>query len=103
MAVVLHTYFRSSCSARVRIALNWKGIEYQNRFVNLLKDEQVIVIYNVQNSEGFAGINANKRVPVLEIDGQTLTQSLAILEFLEERFPGILLSNWQKSRYSPAI
>ena len=75
----LYTYFRSSCSARVRIALNWKNIEYSPKFVNLLHHEQ--------NAPDF--INPNHRVPVLVLpDGTTtITQSIAILEYLEEMHP----------------
>lgn len=76
---VLYTYFRSSCSARVRIALAWKGIEYNSRPVHLLKGEQT-------NAE-YLEINSLGEVPSLVINGETLTQSLAILEFLEETFP----------------
>lgn len=79
---VLHTYFRSSCSARVRIALNLKGIDYEPKFVNLLKDEH--------KSEQNVAINPLGLVPSLEVqsgnDAATIiTQSLAILEYLEER------------------
>ncbi|KAK9768308.1 hypothetical protein K7432_001146 [Basidiobolus ranarum] len=73
---VLYTYFRSACSARVRIALNLKGIEYEPHFVNLLEGKQL--------TEEYAAKNPHKLVPTLEIDGQTFSQSMAILEYLEE-------------------
>ncbi|KAJ1654223.1 hypothetical protein IWQ61_005815 [Dispira simplex] len=73
---VLYTYYRSSCSARVRIALNWKGIPYEMRFIHLVKAEQRDPTYLKVNPSGF--------VPTLCIDGHTLQQSVAILEYLEE-------------------
>ncbi|KAI9146146.1 glutathione S-transferase [Paraphysoderma sedebokerense] len=76
MSVTLHTYYRSSCSWRVRIALNYKGISYTSKPVNLLKNEQ--------KSEEYSKFNPNKVVPSLEIDGHVLIQSIAIIEYLEE-------------------
>ncbi len=75
----LHSYFRSSCSWRVRLALKLKNISFQLKPVNLLKNEQ--------NSSEYLKLNPSGTVPTLEIDGQVLTQSLAILEYLEEAFP----------------
>jgi len=75
----LHTYFRSSASWRVRIALNWKKIEYESVFVNLLKDDQ----YGPE----YASINPLGQVPALVIDDQVLLQSVAIMEYLEEKYP----------------
>ena len=75
----LYTYFRSSAAYRVRIALNLKRLEYEPAFVNLLKSEQRDSNYLALNAQGF--------VPALE-DGETLvTQSLAIIEYLDERHP----------------
>lgn len=71
----LYTYFRSSTSFRVRIALNLKGISYEPVFVNLKKGEQ--------NSEDFRAINGIGGVPVLEHNGSRITQSLAIIEYLD--------------------
>ncbi|XP_072038582.1 LOW QUALITY PROTEIN: maleylacetoacetate isomerase-like [Amphiura filiformis] len=76
---VLYSYFFSSCAWRVRIALALKGIDYEYRAVNILKDEQ--------HSDKFRAINPSCQVPCLEIDGVKLTQSLAIIEYLEETRP----------------
>ncbi|HXV73313.1 MAG TPA: maleylacetoacetate isomerase [Sphingomonadales bacterium] len=75
----LYTYYRSSSSFRVRIALNWKGIPYEPVFVHLAKGEQQAPGHLRRNPQGL--------VPVLE-DGDTMiTQSVAILEYLEEKYP----------------
>lgn len=76
---VLHGYFRSSTSYRVRIALNLKGLAYTNVVHHLRKGEQRAPDYLVLNPQGL--------VPTLEIDGVVLTQSLAICDYLDERFP----------------
>jgi len=75
----LHGYFRSSTSYRVRIALNLKELEYETVPVNLLKGEQ--------RGEAFCALNGFASVPALEVEGRTYTQSLAILEWLDERHP----------------
>jgi len=78
--MLLYGYFRSSAAYRVRIALNLKGLAYDQTFVHLAKLEQL--------AESFAAINPQKLLPVLKVDsGQLLTQSLAILEYLEETHP----------------
>ncbi|HEX8640776.1 MAG TPA: maleylacetoacetate isomerase [Allosphingosinicella sp.] len=76
---VLFDYFRSSASYRVRIALALKGIEYERVAVNLLEGEQKAEDYRARNPQGF--------VPMLEADGLRLTQSLAIMGWLEARWP----------------
>ncbi len=76
---VLHDYPRSSAAYRVRIALNLKGVEYEQRTVNLLEDQQKSAEYRALNPQGL--------VPMLEIDGHRLTQSLAIINYLDLRFP----------------
>ncbi len=73
--VVLHDYWRSSASYRVRIALNLAGIAYRAQTVDLVKGEQTAPAHLARNPQGF--------VPVLEIDGVQLTQSLAILDYLD--------------------
>ena len=80
METVLLSYWRSSCSYRVRIALNWKRVEYQYQAVNLLKGEQSAEEYKEQE-------NAMGVVPTLHIDGAVLTESVAIIEYLEETRP----------------
>jgi maleylpyruvate isomerase len=76
----LHGYFRSSASYRVRIALNLKGLRAEHLPHHLRKGEQCAPDYLVLNPQGF--------VPTLESDaGDILTQSLAIIEWLEETHP----------------
>jgi maleylacetoacetate isomerase len=77
--VVLHDYWRSSASYRVRIALSHLGIPYRKVPVDLLKGEQ--------RAEDYRAINPQGLVPTLEIDGRVLTQSLAIIEYLAETRP----------------
>ena len=75
---VLYDYFRSSASYRVRIALNLKGIEYEQRPISLVQGEQQAPSYRQLNPQGF--------VPMLEIDGERLTQSLSIIVYLDQQF-----------------
>eukprot|EP00996_Jenningsia_fusiforme_P003832 NODE_4633_length_782_cov_23.129604_g4290_i0.p1 GENE.NODE_4633_length_782_cov_23.129604_g4290_i0~~NODE_4633_length_782_cov_23.129604_g4290_i0.p1 ORF type:complete len:210 (+),score=36.48 NODE_4633_length_782_cov_23.129604_g4290_i0:55-684(+) len=77
--VILYSYWRSSCSWRVRTALALKGVEYEYRPINLLNGDQ-------KGSE-YAALNPGLVLPTLIIDGQTLIQSLSILEYLEETRP----------------
>jgi maleylpyruvate isomerase len=78
--VKLHGYFRSSASYRVRIALNLKGLQVEHLPHHLRKGEQCAPAYLALNPQGF--------VPTLEDDaGAVLTQSLAIIEWLEETHP----------------
>jgi maleylacetoacetate isomerase len=76
--IILYDYYRSSACYRVRIALNLKRVEYETRPVNLLKSEQ--------RSDEYRALNPQGLVPMLEIDGHRLTQSLAIINYLDIRF-----------------
>ena len=76
---ILHDYFRSSAAYRVRIALNLKGVDYESRPVNLAEGAQKAAGYRALNPQGF--------VPMLEIDDHRLTQSLAIIAFLDQTRP----------------
>lgn len=89
----LYSYFRSSAAYRVRIALNLKQLDYDLLPVNLLQSEQT--------SEAYRQINAQGLVPALEDNGQILTQSLAMLEWLEEICPEPSLlpgTPWEKAQ-----
>lgn len=77
--MILHDYFRSSAAYRVRIALNLKGAVYERRDVMLLENQQRSPEHLALNPQGF--------VPALEAGGQVLTQSLAIIDWLDSRFP----------------
>jgi maleylpyruvate isomerase len=79
--IKLHNYFRSSASYRVRIALNFKGLPYEYVPVHLLKDG------GQQLAPSFRTLNPDSLTPVLDDEGQVLTQSLAIIEYLEETRP----------------
>lgn len=76
----LYTFFRSSASFRVRIALNYKGIRHDLALVSLPKGEHLEAKYRSVNPQGL--------VPALEDAGRILTQSLAIIEYLDEVHPG---------------
>lgn len=76
---VLHTYFRSSASWRVRIALGLKGLEWRNAFLHLLQDEHKGAEYLALNPQGL--------IPTLQVEGGALTQSVAICEYLDEVHP----------------
>ena len=76
--LVLHTYWRSSSSFRVRIALAYKRLSYQSRFVNILAGDQQGE-YRLTSPTGY--------VPCLEIDGHKFGESVAIMELLEELHP----------------
>lgn len=75
----VYGYFRSSAAYRLRIALNLKGLEPEQVFIHLRKQEQVSPEYRNLNPLGL--------VPVLENDGLVFTQSLAIIEYLDETYP----------------
>lgn len=83
--IKLWSYWRSSCAYRVRIALGLKGLEFEYAAVHLLQGG------GQQHRPEFVAKNPARQVPVLELDddGRTirLVQSIAIIEYLEERFP----------------
>jgi maleylacetoacetate isomerase/maleylpyruvate isomerase len=75
----LYNYFRSSASFRVRIALELKGLSYEYIAVHLARGDH--------KKEPYAALLADGLVPLLEVDGQKLSQSMAIIEFLDETHP----------------
>jgi maleylpyruvate isomerase len=77
--MILHNYWRSGTSYRTRIALNLKGVAYEQRAYDLRA--------GAQNETDYRALNPQMLVPTLDVDGTLLTQSPAILEWLEERFP----------------
>lgn len=79
MSLTLYDYYRSSASYRVRIALNLKGVDYERVPVNLLDGEQRDEAYRALNPQGF--------VPMLDTGGERLTQSLAIISWLDWKYP----------------
>lgn len=80
---ILYDYWRSSACYRVRIALNLKGVDYERRPVNLAEGEQ--------KSDEYRALNPQGLIPMLEIDGHRLTQSLAIINYLDIRYPNVPL------------
>src|SRR5712691_10197915 len=93
----LYTFFRSSASFRVRIALNYKGLKYEPAIVSLPKAEHLEAKYKSVNSQCL--------VPALEDGGYVLTQSLAIIAYLDEAPPGpkLLPSNPLDRAYVRAL
>jgi len=81
--VILFDYIRSTAAYRVRLALNLKKIAYRSVSVNLLEGEQ--------RSDAYRAKNPQALVPVLSIDGHELTQSLAIIDYLDSRTPTPLM------------
>ena len=80
---ILYDYWRSSAAYRVRIALNLKGVDYESRQVDLREGEQRSADYRALNPQGL--------VPMLEIDGHRLTQSLSIMVYLDQVYPELPL------------
>lgn len=93
-SLTLDGYFRSSAAWRVRIALNLKGVAHAHRFRHLRKGEQLLSDFVARNPQGL--------VPALDVAGHgTLTQSLAIVEWLDETQPGPALlpaDAWGRAR-----
>lgn len=77
--LVLHDYFRSSASFRVRIALQLKGLDFERVEVSLIAGEQKSDAYLAQNAQGF--------VPMLVVDGEPIIQSMAIIDWVDRAFP----------------
>ncbi|KAG7381478.1 hypothetical protein PHYPSEUDO_005981 [Phytophthora pseudosyringae] len=78
---VLYSYWRSSCSWRVRISLEWKGVPFEYRAVHVLNGG------GEHLQDAYTALNPNQRLPTLVVGGRALPQSGAILEFLEETHP----------------
>ncbi|WP_419253654.1 maleylacetoacetate isomerase [Caulobacter sp. ErkDOM-YI] len=83
MKLILHSAWRASAPYRVRIGLNLKGLDYAVAPVDLVSSQH--------QGEAYRALNAQALVPTLEVDGRRLTQSLAILEWLDEAVPGVPL------------
>lgn len=81
MEIQLYNYFRSSPSYRVRIALHLKCLEFEYKPIHLLKNG------GEQHSDEYRKINPAKEVPSLAHEGQIITQSMAIIEYLDECYP----------------
>ncbi len=97
IAVTLYDYYRSSASYRVRIALNLKGLDAGKNY----EQHPISLIDNEQNSSHYTRVNSNGLVPSVKTDHGILSQSLAIIEYLDETYPDIpLLPNdpWQKAQ-----
>jgi maleylacetoacetate isomerase len=77
----LYGYFRSSAAFRARIALNLKGIKPELRFIHLLRDG------GAQHTPEYKAINPQELIPALAHDGHLITQSMAIIEYLDEIVP----------------
>ena len=81
----LHTYFRSSAAYRVRIALNLKALDYDAVPVHLVRGG------GEHRTDAYRAVNPSALVPALEDDTLVLSQSMAILEYLEDAYPAVAL------------
>jgi maleylpyruvate isomerase len=79
MTIKLYAFWRSIASYRVKVALNLKGIDFENISIDILSGEQF--------EPGYSDVNAEHVVPTLVHDGQSLFQSLAIMEYLDDIQP----------------
>ena len=84
-ALILHNYFRSSAAYRVRIAMHLKGLSFDYLPVHLTRDG------GAQFSPKYSAMNPQQLVPLLDDNGFQLSQSLAIIEYLDEKFPQVRL------------
>ena len=84
-ALILHNYFRSSAAYRVRIAMHLKGLSFEYLTVHLTRDG------GAQFSPKYSAMNPQQLVPLLDDNGFQLSQSLAIIEYLDEKFPQVRL------------
>jgi len=75
----LYGFFRSGTSHRLRIALNIKGLSYEQAAIDLRKEEHL--------GEAYRAVNPQQLVPALDVEGEVMVQSPAIIEWLEERYP----------------
>jgi len=93
----LYTFFRSSAAFRLRIALNCKGLAYEPQIVSLPKDEH--------KRSGYLAVNPQGLVPALEDDGKVYVQSLATMEYLEEKYsqPPLLPAAAEDRAYVRAV
>jgi maleylacetoacetate isomerase len=82
-ALTLYHYWRSSCSWRVRWALALKGLPYESVPVNLLQGEH--------EADPYLDVNPNGQVPTLKVGDRYLSESMAIIEWLEETYPYVAL------------
>lgn len=89
---ILYGYWRSSAAYRVRIALNLKGLDYQQRSVHLVKNG------GEQHSPEFQRLNPNQLVPVLVDGDMKLNQSLAIIDYLDDVYPEFKLTPEDRQR-----
>ena len=78
---ILYSYWRSSAACRVRIALNLKGLRYETRAVNLIREG------GEQHAQAYAALNPMELVPTLVDGALVLTESMAILDYLDETHP----------------
>lgn len=81
MAVKIYDYWRSSASYRLRIALHLKGVAFETIQVDLHPDQKE------HQGSAYRALNPQMRVPAIEVDGETIGQSMAILEWIEETWP----------------
>ena len=90
--ITLYGYWRSSAAYRVRVALNYKGLAYQQKSIHLVKNG------GEQHTSDFKSLNPSQLVPVLVDGDMQLNQSLAIIDYLDETYPTTLLTPLDKQK-----